>query len=197
MRIMSIVAGGVLLTLVGVAWVRYTAVAPLPDLGPAPEFELPESRGTVLRRADLDGQPWVAAFLFTSCPSFCPRLTEQLKRVDKAMGEVPLRLVAFSVDPKNDTPAVLREYARSHAADGPRWSFVTGEPQTVYRLIRDGFRLAVEERSDAEAQDGEGIIAHSDRFILVDGAGRVRGYYQGTDEASVAQLIVDAAQLAE
>lgn len=196
MRTMSIVAGAVLVTLAAVTWVRYSAVEPLPDLGEVPEFQLDESRGTSLRRADLAGETWIAAFLFTSCPSFCPRLTEQLKRVDAALPEVPVRLVAFSVDPKNDTPAALREYARVHGVEGPRWNFVTGSPLAIYTLIREGFRLSVEERSPAEANDGQGIIVHSDRFVLVDGQGRIRGYYHGNDATSVEQLIIDTQQLA-
>lgn len=195
MRTMSLVAGGVLVTLLAAAWLRHTHVEPLPDLGTLPEFQLDESRGIALRRADLQGETWVAAFLFTTCPSFCPRLTAQLKHIDAALPDVPVKLVAFSVDPKNDTPEVLRQYARQHGLESDRWRLVTGEPLAMYRLIRDGFRLSVEERTDEEARDGEGLIAHSDRFVLVDGAGRIRGYYHGTDAASVEQLVADVPRL--
>ncbi len=195
MRTMSLVAGGVLVTLLAAAWLRFTHVEPLPDLGTLPEFQLDESRGAPLRRADLQGETWVAAFLFTTCPSFCPRLTAQLKHIDAALPDVPVKLVAFSVDPKNDTPEVLRQYARQHGLESDRWRLVTGEPLAMYRLIRDGFRLSVEERTDEEARDGEGLIAHSDRFVLVDGAGRIRGYYHGTDAASVEQLVADVPRL--
>jgi cytochrome oxidase Cu insertion factor (SCO1/SenC/PrrC family) len=66
----------------------------------------------------------------------------------------------------------------------------------MYELVRDGFKLAVEERSPEEAADGQGIILHSDRFVLVDSLGRIRGYFAGTDDGSVAELVAATLQLA-
>lgn len=186
---MTLAAAAVTLGLVAVVVVRSGEEAPLPVHSDVPEFHLLESRGGDVAREDLLGRVWVANFIFTTCPSFCPRLTEQMKSLQRRIGDADgVRLVSISVDPTNDTPERLREYAAVHGADDDRWLFLTGERRAVYSLVRDGFKLAVTERSAEEAADGEGVIVHSDRFVLVDGEARIRGYYHGTDDASIAEL---------
>jgi cytochrome oxidase Cu insertion factor (SCO1/SenC/PrrC family) len=102
----------------------------------------------------------------------------------------PVGLVSITVDPGHDTPAVLAEYATVHGA-GPGWRFVTGERDAIARLLRDGFHVAF-------ADDGPptGPITHSDRFVLVDRALRIRGYYHGNDPDDLRRLADDARRLA-
>jgi len=195
---MALVGAGVFVALVAYGLLRPERVEPLPVLGVVPDFQLIDSRDRPFRLADLRGQVWVADFIFTTCPSFCPRLTRQmagLQATTRDMADVAL--VSFSVDPENDRPDKLRAYATTHGLDTQRWHFATGERAAMYELIRDGFRLAVNERTEEEARDGEGIILHSDRFVLVDRRSRIRGYYHGTDDDSVAQLARDLRELAE
>ena len=169
----------------------------LPDLGQLPDFALVGADGGSFGNHDLRGRVWIANFIFTSCPSFCPRLTQQMARVQQRLGaESDIVLVSISVDPRTDTPDVLRAYADRYGADRDRWQFLTGSRADVYELVRSGFRLAVTERSAEEAADGEGAIAHSDRFVLVDRDGVIRGYYRGTEDDSVEQLLADARSLA-
>jgi len=99
-------------------------------------------------------------------------------------------LVSFSVDPAHDTPEVLQAYATTHRA-ASRWHFLTGPRDDVASLLRDGFHVAF-------ADDGPptGPITHSDRFVLVDGALRIRGYYHGSDAEDLDRLAADAARLA-
>src|SRR5688572_6396063 len=88
------------------------ATPALPDLGPAPEFQLTERSGKPLSRADLAGKVWIADFIFTRCAGPCPRMTSELKRVqDELAAETDLRLVSFTLDPAHDTPEVLGGYA--------------------------------------------------------------------------------------
>jgi len=197
MKWMSIVATGVVIALAGLLLTRLGDSPELPVLAELPDFRLVDSNGDALGLSDLRGQIWVADFIFTSCPSFCPRLTQQMAVVqEQVRNENGVRLVSFSVDPVTDTPERLRDYGIRHGAAPELWSFVTGSRAAMYALVRDGFKLAVAERTEAQAVDGEGIILHSDRFVLVDRAGRIRGYYHGTDDESVAALIRDATQLA-
>ena len=163
----------------------------LPVLGLVPPFSLTERTGTPLTADDLTGHVWVADFVFTRCPDFCPALTARMAGLQKALppGRDPIRLVSFSVDPAHDVPEVLREYAaRAGARDD--WLFVTGPRDALRALLRDGFRVAW-------ADDGppESPITHSDRFVLVDRRLRIRGYYHGNDPADVARLAGDAAAL--
>jgi cytochrome oxidase Cu insertion factor (SCO1/SenC/PrrC family) len=93
-----------------------------------------------------------------------------------------VRFVTFTVDPETDTPAVLREYANKFGASPERWLFLTGEKQELHSLIRDGFKLAVDD-GQAETPEGPptGIITHSTRFVLVDANARIRSYLDSSE----------------
>jgi protein SCO1/2 len=183
--------GIALLAIAGAAvWQFVTRPAPLPVLGQVPEFALTNRDGRTVRRADFAGAPWVADFIFTRCGASCPMMTQRLARLE---GELPedlgVRLVSFTVDPEYDTPEVLQRYAESFGAPG-RWLFLTGRREEVHRLSIEGFKLAVDD-SPAVAASAEEPILHSTRFVLVDGEGRIRGYYEAFDEESVERLARD------
>jgi protein SCO1/2 len=161
----------------------------LPVLGTVPPFSLTERSGATFGSTDLAGHVWVANFIFTRCPDFCPALTARMAELQAATADRPTRLVSFSVDPEHDTPDVLTEYAKRTGA-GAQWMFVTGPRATMAALLRDGFHVAY-------ADDGPPAspITHSDRFVLVDQQLRIRGYYHGTDTDDLRRLGRDAASL--
>lgn len=165
-----------------------------PRLGALPEFRLVERSGRPLSLADLRGHPWVADFIFTRCAGACPAMTARMARLRR---DVPpdVRFVSFTVDPAHDTPEVLARYAASfHADEG--WRFVTGPAQDLYALSVAGFKLAAMEVPPAEqSAGGDGPFLHSSKFVLVDGAGVIRGYYDSTEEAAMRTLAADAAAL--
>jgi protein SCO1/2 len=164
---------------------------PLPVLGTVPPFTLTERSGHPLAAADLAGHVWVANFVFTRCPDFCPALTSRMASLQQRLPPAtdPIRLVSFTVDPTNDTPEVLTAYAtRAGARDG--WLFVTGTRDQIAGLLRDGFRVAYADDGPPTAP-----ITHSDRFVLVDRQLRIRGYYHGTEPADVTRLARDATVL--
>lgn len=165
----------------------------LPAYGTVPDFMLTERSGRSVRLADLAGKVWVADFIFTSCGGPCPMMSQRMASIQKGVRALDgVQLVSFSVDPRRDTPVVLREYAERYAADPERWWFLTGEPEAVLRLVRDGFHLAVEVPQDPATE-----VIHSTRFALVDPRGQVRGYYDGTDDAEVRRLLMDVERLLE
>jgi protein SCO1 len=150
------------------------AAPPPPVLGDAPDFKLLDQSGRAVTAADLAGKVWVADLMFTRCPSICPLLTEKLARLD-----VPdARKLSFTVDPTYDTPPVLAEYAKAHGAD---WTFLTGATDEVAR----GLKLGVEGTT------------HDTHFVLVDGARKVRGYYDSSDPDALARLAADARAVAK
>jgi protein SCO1/2 len=169
-------------------WPRAPAPRALPVLGAVPDFALVERSGRTVRRADLLGAPWVANFIYTTCPGVCPLLSTRMARL-QAPGESPrdVRFVSFSVDPAQDTPEALRAYARRYDADPDRWWFLTGDRAALQALIVDGFRLSVAEQSAAAANPTE-RITHSDRFVLVDRQGQIRGFYRGSEAESLQEL---------
>ena len=149
----------------------------LPRLGAVPELSLRDHRGQALTSASLRGQPWIANFIFTSCPDVCPLLTGKLAGVRQRLvaDRVRVRYVSFTVDPANDSPEVLARYAREHHVDHDDWRFVTGDVEAVKRVIVQGFKQSLSEQA-AEAGKPANIL-HGSHFVLVDGAGTIRGYY--------------------
>lgn len=167
---------------------------PPPVLGTVTAFSLVDQGGRPLGSAELAGGPWVANLVFTRCVLVCPRMTAAMARLDRRLPRDGVRLVSVSVDPAHDTPEVLAAFAAKYGAS-ERWSFLTGEPGAIRALAREGFKLGVAEIA-GEADPGL-AITHSDRFVLVDAEGRVRGYYDPFDPASIARLGRDLAALGE
>ena len=166
------------------------APGPTADYGPLPAFALIDQAGAPMTLERLRGSVWIVGFVFTRCAGQCPLITSRMARLQRALaGEPELHLVSFSVDPAHDTPEILAAYARRLGA-GDRWHWVTGEPGAVASLARVGFRLGVSEDGTAEEP-----ITHSVRLALVDRAGRVRGFYDSTEDAAMQRLEADARRL--
>ncbi len=173
---------------------RRGGAAPLPELGPVGDFSLVDQEGRPVTAARFAGKPYVAAFMFTRCPSVCPRMTARMKQVQaraRDRGQT-LQLVSFSVDPEHDTPAVLRQYAADHGVELSHWTFLTGDAAQIKRAALEGFKLALEGQVDP-SKDHFGLL-HSSFLVLVDGAGRLRGYYRTTDD-TIDQLLSDLERL--
>jgi protein SCO1/2 len=162
---------------------------PPPVLDPVPAFALINRDGRPVHLRDLAGAPWIADFIFTRCPASCPLMTSRMARLERELPrDLGVRLVSFTVDPERDTPAVLQRYAASYKAPG-RWLFLTGPKDEIYRLSRQGFKLGIDfPPPGSTASPAVEPILHSTRFVLVDSQGRIRGYYDGFDEESMAKL---------
>ena len=168
---------------------------PLPSLGEVPDFHLTERSGREVSLADLHGHPWVVDFIYTRCTGLCPVLGTRMEELQKDLrGRSDVTLVSVSVDPQYDTPEVLRGYAEKHRADPDRWLFLTGDWNATRLLIHEGFKLGVAQGDPNTLDPGE-LVTHSDRLVLVDGTGQIRGYYHGTEEESVGKVINDLAKL--
>jgi protein SCO1/2 len=158
---------------------------PLPHHSKIPEFAFDECRGGTVSRADLEGKVLVVDFFFTRCNGPCPVMTPNLGALHRLWKDDDrIRLVSFNVDPERDTPEVIREYAERYEA-GPRWLFLRSTKAEVLRVSYDGFRLG----------DDTDPILHSQRFVLVDGEGWIRGYYDGTKDGELALLRSDMARV--
>jgi len=153
--------------------------------GRAPEFDLTERGGQIFSEKNLLGKPWVADFIFTSCAGQCPLMSLEMRKLQKTFPEVTgLQFVSFTVDPERDTPEVLSQYADRYGAEKDRWFFLTGTRGELDRIQKEFYLTPAEQP-----------MMHSVRFILVDGEGETRGYYDSSDEASMKQLIHDAGVL--
>jgi len=160
---------------------------PPPVMGQIPVFSLVDQGGEPFGSADLEGRVYAANFFFTSCASICPPMmravaTLQDRYRDEGIDEI--RLVSITVDPETDTPERLADYADRFDADPARWTLLTGNFEEIRRVAVEGFRTAMGDR--VEVADGFFDIAHAGKLVLVDGQGRIRGYYDydalGLDE---------------
>lgn len=171
----------------------------LDRFGEVRDFQLTDQLGRPVSLADFKGQPWVADFIFTRCGGPCPMMTRQMAWLADTLGAgVPVRFASFSVDPDYDTPEVMRAYAEQFGADHERWRFLTGPRLTISDISINSFHLAMGDPSPAAPVPADSLanvnlidIAHSVRFVLVDGSGQIRGYYDGTDIEALRRLARD------
>lgn len=170
-------AAALLLVITGTRpFMRRIPEAP-PVLLQVPEFALKDQDGRPFTLASMRGKVWVAGFMFTTCPSVCPKISRAMLDLQQryARNGVDVELVSFSVDPENDTPAVLKRYAENLGADESRWRFVTGDPAAMEALVVGGFKTAMDRPPAGAIAMYD--IAHSEKLALVDGEGGIRGFY--------------------
>lgn len=156
----------------------------------APLFSFVDQDGGHVTNESLRGKVWIADFFFTRCTSICPGMTARFVLLQAQLARDPVTFVSFSVDPEHDTPAVLAEYARAWNPEETRWRLLATTPDGLARTA-NGMRVAV--RATGDERDP---IFHTNRFLLVDAEGRVRGSYDSDDDAALGRLRDDARRLA-
>ena len=143
--------------------------------------------GQIFKSESLKGSLYVAEFFFASCPGICPKMNENMKKIQKEfLNDDNVKMISFTIDPERDSIPALKEYATSMGAIPGKWTFLRGDKQATFDLGRNEFGLTTQQ-GDAGAGDFE----HSDKFVLVDGEGHVRGYYNVTDSLSMNNLMGD------
>jgi protein SCO1/2 len=200
--ITSLLWGVLVLAMLGVVgtglWSRYrdaggVAAAPaasLPVLFDAAAFSLTDQDGKPFSSDALRGKTWVADFVFTNCPGACPKMTMRMAGLQKTLARPDVHFVSFSVDPDRDTPPVLKQYAKNYDADPGRWHFLTGDKDAMFQAAWD-MKLTAEPAGKLGPE-----IAHAEKFLLVDGQGRVRGAYDSKDDDDMKRLAADAVAVA-
>jgi protein SCO1/2 len=151
-----------------------------PDLDyPVGSFTLIERSGKTVTEKDLRGDVWVASFIFTRCNGPCPQVTSTVARLQSELKDLPrVKFVTFTVDPKRDDLTALRDYAKNRNADPERWLFLTGDEETIHKLLREQFKQPVERKTGPDVQPGD-EFGHSPRLVLVDKHGIVRAMCDG------------------
>lgn len=158
------------------------------------DFDLVDHKGRPFKKADMVGKVWIADFIFTSCPSICPGMTQKLAKVaDELKDAEDIRFLSITVDADNDTPEKLDAFFQKHGvveggAPSPRWHFVTGETKAVDETILKSFLMAFQ-RGATPAQ-----VTHAERLVLVDKRAHVRALFD-TDTAGLEALKKRAREL--
>ena len=154
------------------------------------EFSFINQNGDSVTRKTVEGKVYVADFFFTSCPTICPKVKRQMKRVYSAYeNSKEFVMISHSIDTKFDTVGRLHWYAEKMSAKAPMWNFVTGDKAALYKIAYDYLLTALE---DPKAEGG---FDHSGSMALIDRKGHIRGLYDGLDEKKVDLLIEDIAIL--
>ncbi len=142
-----------------------------------------------LSNEDLEGQWWIADFVFTNCETVCLPMTYHMSILQDELDEkdIPMQFVSFSVDPEYDSPEVLKEYGELNDADFSNWSFLTGyDFQTIKELSIKSFRAFLK-----EPEYGDDQVTHDTRFFLVDPTGNIVKGYDGVEQDSIDEIIED------
>ena len=164
-------------------------------LGQVPDFTLTNQFGQRVSLSNLLGQVWVADVIFTRCPMSCERMTQRMHALENDLSaRLPVKFVSVTADPGFDSPEVLKAYAERHKVDPSRWHFLTGIKRDVYGLSVGGLKFAVVENESKTIPDD--LFVHSTQFALIDKQGRIRGYFEGTEEADRKQLLLAVKKLA-
>ncbi|MDF3027918.1 MAG: electron transport protein SCO1/SenC [Fluviicola sp.] len=159
-----------------------------------PAFSYLNQDSVVITSKSMKGKVWIANFFFTSCPSICPPMISQMKRLNILTKDLAseVQFMSFSIDPKTDQPHVLKNYIRNNGIQASNWHFFTGDEAKTHRLGVMHFMVHADK--DPMAAGG---FAHSDGMVLVDREGYVRGVYRGTQTREVDKLNKDLRKLLE
>lgn len=155
------------------------------SMGAMPEFNCIDQNGLAYTRDSIKGKVIVADFFYTTCEGYCPTTTKHLAIVQNSLNnEIPFAILSFSLNPETDSVDILKSYADMYGAQSDVWHFLRGDQEDVFTLGEQGLKTIV--------KGGDGSFeGHSDRFILMDKNGDIRGYYRGTDSIQMQALIQD------
>lgn len=155
------------------------------------EFNLLNQEEENISLTDVKGKVFVAEYFFTTCMTICPKMTEQMTRVQAAFrNNENVKILSFTVNPDYDDVAVLKEYSEKYNAQAGQWHFLTGTKEELYGLARKSF-FVLKPAEAANLGDAGSDFIHTNNFVLVDQQLRIRGYYDGTNIDEVSELIND------
>ena len=150
-------------------------------------FSLTNQNGLTVTEKDYMNKIYVADFFFTTCPSICPKMTENMGLIQENIKtDNQVLLLSFSVTPEIDSVQQLKSYAIEKGVIDSKWNLLTGNKKEIYELARKSY-LAVKTDGDG----GEHDMIHTENFILVDPEKRIRGFYDGTDINAIDELLSD------
>ena len=157
-----------------------------------PDFKFTSQEGKTVTMANMKNCIFVADFFFTTCPSICKDMAIQKMRIYKTFANHPnVKMISHTVNPHHDTVQTLMAYAkRCKITDHDKWYLVTGSKPALYEQARKGYMVTA-----TEGDGGEDDFVHTEKFALIDKHHHIRGFYDGTSEQEVNQLMYDMDQL--
>jgi protein SCO1/2 len=157
------------------------------------DFKFTNQNGEMITQKNYEGKIYVADFFFTTCPTICPIMQDNMVEIQNAFKDVSeVMLLSHTVMPHIDSVPVLKKYALEKGVMDSKWNLVTGDKKDIFYIARKSY-LAVKTETEGELYD----MVHTENFILVDKQRRVRGFYDGTKKEEIKRLIGDIRFLLE
>jgi protein SCO1/2 len=150
-------------------------------------FSMKNQNGETITQEFYNDKIYVADFFFTTCPTICPIMTENMGYVqEKIKNDSDVLLLSFSVTPEIDTVEQLKKYSLEKNVIDSKWNLVTGNKKDIYNLARTSYLVA-----KTNGDGGKYDMIHTENFVLVDKEKRIRGFYDGTNSKEMDQLLND------
>ena len=157
------------------------------------DFKLINQNGKTVSQNDYSDKIYVADFFFTTCQTICPIMTDHMAQIQKRiMTDDEIMLLSHTVTPEIDTVAQLKRYAIKKGVNDAKWNLVTGDKKQIYELARKSY-LAVKDQGNGDAFD----MIHTENFMLIDKKRQIRGFYDGTKQEDINELLSDIKILKE
>lgn len=157
------------------------------------DFSLTNQNGETITQKDYEDKIYVADFFFTTCQTICPIMTKNMAAVQTAyIADNDVKILSHTVTPDIDTVEQLKRYANKKGVNASKWNLVTGDKKQIYELARKSY-LAVKD----DGNGGPFDMIHTENFMLIDKERQIRGYYDGTNEDDIDNLLNDIAVLKE
>jgi protein SCO1/2 len=151
------------------------------------DFSMKNQNGETITQEFYNDKIYVADFFFTTCPTICPIMTENMGYVqEKIKNDSDVLLLSFSVTPEIDSVEKLKKYALEKNVIDSKWNLVTGNKKDIYNLARTSYLVA-----KTNGDGGKYDMIHTENFVLVDKEKRIRGFYDGTNSKEMDQLLND------
>jgi protein SCO1 len=152
-----------------------------------PDFSFINQEGKTITQKNLDGSIYVADYFFCTCQSICPIMSNEMEFLaNHFKNDKDIKFISHTVNPENDSVAVLADYAKAHHANSAQWFLVTGDKKELYDLARSGYLISAD-----SGDGGPNDFIHSQNFALIDKEKHIRGFYDGTNHKEMLKLIED------
>jgi protein SCO1/2 len=190
------ILGAVLVTVLALFVRTQSNRSNLPRLSQVQPFTLTNQHGQVVTSRDLLGKVWVCDIIFTRCGGPCPKMTEEMSKLQDAIpANAALTFVTLTTDPAYDTPAILKKYGEKFHADFSRWMFLTGSKSEIANLATNSLKLAALEKDPSDRESANDLFIHSTIFVLVDKTGTMRSVYESLEPGFQEKIRADIESL--
>jgi protein SCO1/2 len=155
------------------------------------DFTLTDQNGKLVKDAEFRGKLMLVFFGFTHCPEICPTTVSTLSKVMTALGDKADKVapVFISVDPKRDTPKVMKEYLANF---DKRIVGLTGTPQEVKKAA-DAYKIYFAINKDSKTGEDDYQVDHSTIVYMMDKNGQyVRHFSYNAGEQEITKAILEA-----